>query len=69
MIDQPYSTALAASIEAMAKEIASAAALYQTKPQYHDALAAGLETLVGRLNEDFAIFLRHRAEEAAHAPR
>ena len=69
MIGQPYSVALAASIESMAKEIVSAAALYQAKPQYHDALAAGLETLVGRLNEDLAIFLRYRTEEAAHEPR
>jgi hypothetical protein len=69
MIKQPMSIALARSIEALAREIVSAAALYQTRPRYHDPLAAGLETLVGRLNEDVALFLRYRAEEAAHGPR
>ena len=64
---KPYSAAFA--LEAVAKEIVSAAALYQQKPQYHDALAAALETLVGRLNQDLALFLRHRAEEAADAPQ
>jgi hypothetical protein len=65
----PYSIAVAASIEADAKEVAACAHLYQTMASGRDSLAAGLESLMDRLNETYRVFLRHRAEEAAHAPQ
>ncbi len=64
---EPYSKAVAASIEADAKEVASAAHLYQRMASGQDSLAAGLESLMDRLNETYRVFLRTRAEEAAHA--
>jgi hypothetical protein len=67
MMSESYSKAIAASIEADAKEVLVAAALYQRLPS--DNLAAGLESLMDRLNETYRVFLRHRAEEAAHAPQ
>jgi hypothetical protein len=61
----PYSLAVAASIEADAKEVVACAHLYQTMASSQDSLAAGLEVLMDRLNEAYRIFLRTRAEEAA----
>ena len=63
------SIAIAASIEADAKEVASCAALYQRLTSGQDSLAAGLESLMDRLNETYRVFLRNRAEEAALALR
>ena len=61
---------IAASIDAHARELSAAARLYQNL-QYanREATAAGLESLKAALDYDWLIFLRKRAEEAAHAPQ
>jgi hypothetical protein len=43
--------AIAASIEATAKEIVAAAGLHQRKPHLRKDLEAGLDLLIERLNE------------------
>jgi plasmid stability protein len=58
---------IAASLEAQAKEIAAAAAVYPRLPDDRDALAAGLGAMLDALNENFRIFTRKRAQEAARA--
>lgn len=43
--------AIAASIEATAKEIAAAAGSYQRMPHFRQDLEAGIDVLIGQLNE------------------
>jgi hypothetical protein len=59
----------AASLEATAKEIAAAAALYQRLPAQRDDLIAGLGSLTDRLQLEWKAFILHAAKEAASAPR
>jgi hypothetical protein len=63
------SIAIAASLEALANEIAAAAKLYQRMPVHRDALDAGLGSLVEALNHHWGVFVAKRTSEAAHAPR
>jgi glutamate-1-semialdehyde aminotransferase len=50
------SIAVAAELEACAKEIAAAAKLYQRLPAHRDALAAALDSLVEALNLHWSRF-------------
>lgn len=59
------SVAMAASIEALAQEIAAAAKLYQRMVAHRDSLSASLGSLVERLVEVEAIFQAKCAKEAA----
>jgi hypothetical protein len=52
--------AIAASIEATAKEIAAAAGSYQRMPHFRQDLEAGLDVLIGRLNELHAVVIKKR---------
>jgi hypothetical protein len=67
VINEPYSIAVAASIEAEAKEVVAAASLYQRLPEARENLATGLELLMDRLNDTYKVFLSNRATEAARA--
>ena len=63
------SKSMALSIEAIAKEIAAAAHLYDRMASGQNSLAAGLTALKARLDGAYDAFARLRAEEGSHAPR
>jgi hypothetical protein len=51
---------IAASIEAVAKEIAAAAGSYQRMPNFQQDLAAGIEVLMQRLIDAHRVFVAKR---------
>ena len=57
----------AASLAAIAKEIAGMAKAYQRLSTQRDSLASSLEVLMDALNYNYQVFLRKRSEEAPNA--
>ena len=60
---------MAASLEATAKEIAAAAALYQRLPTERSRLASALGSLTDRYKLEWAFFITKAAVESLNVPR
>ena len=60
---------MAASLEATAKEIAAAAALYQRLPAERGKLAGALGSLTDRYKLEWAFFITKAATESLNVPR
>ena len=60
---------MAASLEATAKEIAAAAALYQRLPAERSSLASALGSLTDRYKLEWAFFITKAAVESLNVPR